>query len=66
MKHSGWNMAFRWAEWSEFEPEAVTIRPEMGREHVVHVAVGTPARVAGLSHGSLEADLVGERLAGEE
>jgi hypothetical protein len=33
-------------------PEAVTIRPEIGRAQFAHVAVGTPLRADGFSHGS--------------
>jgi hypothetical protein len=46
------------------EPEAVTIRPEMGREQVAQVAVGTPARDDELSQGNRDLDFVGERLGG--
>src|SRR5437667_11883416 len=59
-------MAFSCVELSDFEPEAVTIRPEIAREQAAHVAVGTPAREAWLSHGTLEEGFVGERLAGTE
>jgi hypothetical protein len=41
-------------EEEEAAPEAVTTRPEMGREQLAHVAVGTPARVKGLSQGRRE------------
>ena len=46
------------------EPEAVTIRPEMGREQVAQVAVGTPARDDELSQGNRDLNFVGERLEG--
>ena len=46
------------------EPEAVTIRPEMGREQVAQVAVGTPARDDELSQGNRDLDFTGERLGG--
>lgn len=61
-------MAFRaWGEVPSFwleEPEAVTMRPEIGREQFAHVAVGTPAREVGLSQG--RRDFVGESFAGED
>ena len=47
------------------EPEAVTIRPDMGREQVAQVAVGTPARVGELSQGNRDVDFVGERFGGQ-
>src|ERR1700733_10825620 len=46
------------------EPEAGTIRPEMGREQVAQVAVGTPARDDELSQGNRDLDFVGERFGG--
>lgn len=46
------------------EPEAVTIRPEMGREQVAQVAVGTPARGDELSQGNRDVDFVGEGFGG--
>ena len=64
MKHSGWNMALSCEGLFVLEPEAVTIRPEMGREQVAQVAVGTPARDDELSQGNRDLDFVGERLGG--
>lgn len=47
------------------EPEAVTIRPDMGREQAAQVAVGTPARGDELSQGNRDVDFVGERFGGK-
>ena len=47
------------------EPEAVTIRPDMGREQVAQVAVGTPARDDELSQGNRDVVFVGERFGGK-
>jgi hypothetical protein len=47
------------------EPEAVTIRPDMGREQLAQVAVGTPARDDELSQGNRDVDFVGERFGGK-
>ncbi len=64
MKHSGWNIAFSCDVLLVEEPEAVTMRPEIGRVQFAQVAVGTPARDVGLSHGRW--DLVGESFGGED
>jgi hypothetical protein len=47
------------------DPEAVTIRPAMGREQVAQVAVGAPARDDELSHGNRDVGFVGERFGGK-
>lgn len=51
MKHSGWNRALSEEEEGP-DPEAVTIRPDIGRAQFAHRAVGTPAAEEGLSQGS--------------
>jgi len=50
VKHSGWNRAL--SEDGDPAPEAVTIRPDIGSAQFAHVAVGTPLRADGFSHGS--------------
>ena len=57
-------MALSWEGLFVLEPEAVTIRPDMGREQVAQVAVGTPARDDELSQGNRDVDFVGEWFGG--
>jgi hypothetical protein len=57
-------MALSWEGLFVLEPEAVTIRPDMGREQVAQAAVGTPARDDELSQGNRDVDFVGERFGG--
>src|ERR1700722_10683457 len=57
-------MALSWEGLFVLEPEAVTIRPDMGREQVAQVAVGTPARDDELSQGNRDVDFVGEGFGG--
>ena len=65
MKHSGWKRAFGDEVESE-EPDAVTIRPDIGREQFAQVAVGIPARDAGLSQGRRDVVLAWGSLGGDE
>lgn len=62
VKHSGWNLAFcvRVAE-----PDAVTIRPEMGRVHAVHATEEFETELGVFpSQGTLEAISVCVRRGG--